>query len=219
MHFQFLIEDESSAALIKIIMQKISYGNESITFDCKSFKGIGGLPKKNTAKEIKSGKLLNDLPQYMKGFDKTFQDFPAVLFVVVDNDDRDTKAFLSELNWVAQVNNITVDHVFCIAIEEVEAWLLGDESAILKAYPSAKMQPLHAYEQDSICGTWEVLADVVYPGGISRLRRDCTTYFEIGKYKIEWAEKIGAYMDITLNKSRSFNYFITEINKRIMGSC
>lgn len=38
---------------------------------------------------------------------------------------------------------------------------------------------------------------------------------EIGKYKSEWAKKIGSYMDITKNKSPSFNHFITEINKRL----
>lgn len=43
MHFQFLIEDQSSAALIEILMQRISLVNKNITFNCKPFKGIGGL--------------------------------------------------------------------------------------------------------------------------------------------------------------------------------
>ncbi len=32
MHFQFLIEDQSSAALIEILMQRISLVNKNITF-------------------------------------------------------------------------------------------------------------------------------------------------------------------------------------------
>ena len=219
MHFQFLIEDQSGAALIEILMQRISLTNAAITYNCKPFKGLGGFTKKNTIKETKSGKLLNDLATYLRGFNKSLQCIPAVIIVVLDNDTHNTEEFLVELNRVAQLNMITVDHVFCIAVEEVEAWLLGDEVAVLAAYPSAKIQQLHTYVQDSICGTWEVLADVVYPGGVSKLKKECPTYIEIGKCKSEWAKKIGSHMDITHNNSPSFNHFITEITKRLSVVC
>ncbi len=219
MHFQFLIEDRSSAVLIEILMQKISSKNKNITFDCKSFKGLGGLTKKNSIKATKSGKLLNDLATYLRGFNKSLQDIPAAVIVVLDNDIRDTADFLADLNNVANRNSINIDHVFCIAVEEVEAWLLGDKAAIFAAYPSAKRQPLYGYRQDSICGTWEVLADVIYPGGITRLKKDCPTYFEVGKCKIEWARNIGSHMDIWNNCSPSFNYFINEIHKRLPAAC
>lgn len=215
MHFQFLIEDPSGAALIEILMQRISLINEDITYNCKPFKGLGGFTKKNTVKETKSGKLLNDLTTYLRGFNKSLQYISSVIIVVLDNDTRNTEEFLVELNRVAQQNMITVDHVFCIAVEEVEAWLLGDEAAILAAYPLAKIQQLHTYVQDSICGTWEVLADVVYPGGVSKLKKECSTYIEIGKCKSEWAQKIGSHMDIEHNNSPSFNHFMAEITKRL----
>ena len=215
MHFQFLLEDQSSSVLIEILMQKISLTNNKITFNCKSFKGLGGFTQKNTVKETKNGKLLNDLTTYLRGFNKSLQYIPAVIIVVLDNDTRNTEEFLNELNQVAIQNMIRIDHVFCIAIEEVEAWLLGDESAILAAYPTAKLQPLHTYVQDSICGTWEVLADIVYPGGVSKLKKECPTYIEIGKCKNEWAQKIGIHMDIAHNNSPSFNYFLGEIYKRL----
>ncbi|MDE7268426.1 MAG: DUF4276 family protein [Lachnospiraceae bacterium] len=200
-------------------MQRISLTNAAITYNCKPFKGLGGFTKKNTIKETKSGKLLNDLATYLRGFNKSLQCIPAVIIVVLDNDTHNTEEFLVELNRVAQLNMITVDHVFCIAVEEVEAWLLGDEVAVLAAYPSAKIQQLHTYVQDSICGTWEVLADVVYPGGVSKLKKECPTYIEIGKCKSEWAKKIGSHMDITHNNSPSFNHFITEITKRLSVVC
>ena len=214
MHFQFLIEDQSGAALIEVLMQRISLINGDITYNCKPFKGLGGFTKKNTVKETKSGKLLNDLATYLRGFNKSLQYISAVIIVVLDNDTRNTDEFLSELDRVAQQNMITVDHAFCIAIEEVEAWLLGDETAILAAYPLAKVQQLRTYVQDSICGTWEVLADVVYPGGVSKLKKECPTYIEIGKCKSEWAQKIGTHMNIEHNNSPSFKHFITEITKR-----
>lgn len=219
MHFQFMIEDQSGAALIEILMQRISLTNGDITYNCKPFKGLGGFTKKNTIKETKSGKLLNDLATYLRGFNKSLQHIPAVIIVVLDNDTRNTEEFLAELNRVAQQNMITVDHVFCIAVEEIEAWLLGDEAAILAAYPLAKVQQLHTYVQDSICGTWEVLADVVYPGGVSKLKKECPTYIEVGKCKREWAQKIGNHMDIEHNNSPSFNYFMTEITRRLSAVC
>ena len=176
MHFQYLIEDQSSAVLIDEIMIKVIEKHPNITYDCKAFKGIGGFTKKNTVKETKSGKLLNDLATYLRGFNKSLSGIPAVIVVILDNDDNDTDEFRRSLENVANQNMITMDYVFCIAVEEVEAWLLGDESAILTAYPNARMAPLYSYVQDSICGTWEVLADVVYPGGVQKIRKNKFSY-------------------------------------------
>ena len=215
MYFHFLVEDMSGATLIEILMNKIRNSRDDIQFHCHSFKGIGGLTRKNTIKETKTGKLLNDLATYLRGFNKSLQGIEAAIFIVVDNDTRDTEAFRNELKSVAEQNRITIDHVFCIAIEEMEAWLLGDAEAVKQAYPSAKLQIVQSYEQDSICGTWELLADAIYPGGLKRFRKDCPTFVEKGKYKNEWAQQIGQYMQIQKNKSPSFQYFIQEISKRL----
>ena len=171
MHFQFLIEDQSSTVLIEKIMDSIIRDDSIDTYNCKSFKGIGGFTKKNTVKETRSGKLLNDLATYMRGFQRSLQGIEASLIIVLDNDDNDLEEFKSQLESVALMNSIEMDYVFCLAIEEVEAWLLGDEAAIQKAYPKYKKNVLHDYTQDSICGTWEVLADVVYKGGIHEIKR------------------------------------------------
>ncbi len=215
MYFQFLIEDMSSAELVKILMDKISEKSQKIEYDCKYFHGLGGFTKKNTVKETKTGKLLNDLATYLKGFSKSLQNIQAAIIVVVDNDDRDTDDFQRQLREIAEQNEIKTDHVFCIAVEEVEAWLLGDEEAVKAAYPSAKLQILHNYVQDSICGTWEVLADTVYPGGLAKFRKNCPTYVDVGKYKTKWAKEIGIHMDISRNQSPSFQVFISEIQKRL----
>ncbi len=215
MHFQFLIEDQSSEELIKALMKKIIQENASVSFDSKSFRGIGGFTKRNTVKETKTGKLLNDLATYLRGFNKSLQGISATVVIVLDNDDRDTALFRSQLEQVVTENRITIDHVFCIAVEEVEAWLLGDKEALLRAYPRAKLQVLQFYTQDSICGTWELLADVVYFGGLKKLRRDLPSYREVGKIKAEWAKNIGIHMDLNHNESPSFAYFIAEIHKRI----
>lgn len=78
MHFQYLVEDQSGAALIRILMQKIVELYPNATYDCKGFRGIGGFTRKNTIKETKTGKLLNDLATYLRGFDRSLQSFPSV---------------------------------------------------------------------------------------------------------------------------------------------
>ena len=215
MHFQFLVEDASGTVLIKKIMDKITNGSSKDTYDCKTFKGIGGFTKKNTVKETHTGKLLNDLATFMRGFQSSLQGINASLFVVLDSDNKNPKEFVKELENVATKNSINMDYVFCIAIEEVEAWLLGEETAIEKAYPNYKKNVLHRYTQDSVCGTWELLADVVYKGGIRDIKKKKMSYMEIGKLKSEWAEKIGDKMTCENNKSPSFQFFYNSICNRI----
>lgn len=216
MYFQFLIEDQSGKILVDKVMGKLCAANTNVYYDSKYFHGIGGFTFKNTVKETKTGKLLNDLATYLRGFDRSLGDMgdDAAVFIVLDNDTRDTESFKKELNAVAADNNISIDHVFCIAVEEMEAWLLGDESAVKRAYPAAKINLLCEYKQDSICGTWEVLAEAVYKGGIKKFKEECPSFIETGKMKCEWAEKIGQYLDIDSNKSPSFQFFVNEIRRR-----
>lgn len=209
----FLIEDKSTETLVRIIMNRIVDQSSGLTYDCKSFRGIGGFAKKKSVSDIKTGKLLNDLRIYLKGFDNSLRNYEAAIIVVVDNDDKDPQEFRQQMQKVADEENILIDHVFCLAVEEMEAWLLGDYPALKNAYPKAKNSVFQKYEQDSICGTWELLADVIYPGGYRKL--SALPYGEIGKIKSEWAEKIGMYMDPNENRSPSFQNFMNEIKKRI----
>lgn len=75
MYFQFLIEDKSTEILVDHVMNKIKeeYLEKEIIWNIKSFGGIGHLKRKGTVLEQKTGKLLNDLPMYMRGFDKVLQ--------------------------------------------------------------------------------------------------------------------------------------------------
>lgn len=96
---------------------------------------------------------------------------------------------------------ILVNHV----MDKMQKWLLGDAEAIKKAYPNARMQCIKKYEQDAICETWEVLADMVYPKGVSKLKKKSGDgYAEIGKAKCEWADQIGRYLDLHNNQSPSY---------------
>ena len=87
----------------------------------------------------------------------------------------------------------------------MEAWLLGDRAAVKTAYPRVREQVLDDYKQDSICGTWEKLADAVFPGGCQKLRG--MGYPQVGRVKCEWADNIARYLDLECNLSRSFQVF------------
>ena len=144
MHFQYLVEDQSGAALIRILMQKIVELYPNATYDCKGFRGIGGFTRKNTIKETKTGKLLNDLATYLRGFDRSLQSFPSVIIVVLDSDDHDVQQFRSELEAVAMQNMIKIDHVFCLAVEEIEAWLdVYKRQPEPRARPNSAARPAH----------------------------------------------------------------------------
>lgn len=52
---------------------------------------------------------------------------------------------------------------------------------------------LNSYTNDDICGTWEKLADAVYPGGYQKLSK--LPYQVRGREKTTWAEKISPLMD------------------------
>ncbi|MFG9904576.1 hypothetical protein ACG3RT_00995 [Pseudomonas aeruginosa] len=205
MHIEVLVEDSSGAKLIEALMPHvIGLEGEPHTWRIHPYKGIGRIPKGLTTQADPAKRaLLNQLPRLLSGYGKT----PGIdaVVVVLDNDNRDCKGFLAELKAVLQGCNPAPTTLFRLAIEEMEAWLLGDRDALLAAYPRAKRDVLGRYAQDSICGTWELLADAVYPGGQNAVRK--LGWPLPGQIKHEWAEKIAPHMNVEANMSHSFGKF------------
>ena len=104
---------------------------------------------------------------------------------------------------------------FVFAVEEGEAWLLGDIPAVKAAYPKAKEDVLNGYQNDAICGTWELLADAVSSGGSSALRKK--GWQAVGREKSDWAEIIAPHMDVDANASSSFRYFRDKLRDLTKG--
>ena len=212
MHFDILVEDESGKYFLKEIMPRIIKDND--TFEIHGYKGIGRIPrKKKQINDVASKMLLNNLPPILNGYGKTYHGygstFRAKLIIICDLDDKHFGNFKKELEQTLSSCSYKPNTSFCIAIEELEAWLLGDKKAIKSAFPSAKFAIIDQYKNDSICGTWEILADALYNGGSVSLKKG--HYFEVGKEKIRWATSIAPHMDIDNNTSPSFNYFVNEI--------
>ena len=172
MHFEILVEDTSGKIALEYILEKILGPNgQDHTYRIISYKGVGRIPKylKGTT-DPRKRIFLDRLPKLLRGYGKSLQGFPAAVVVVVDLDHKDCLAFKQEMLDILNTCNPQPTTVFRIAIEEGEAWLLGDRNAVKTAYPRAKERVLNVYMQDSICGTWEKLADAVYPGGLQKLK-------------------------------------------------
>ena len=206
MHFEVLVEDQSGSIAVNVLQEKILGANGSPhSWKIHPFKGSGRIPedlhrKSDPAKWL----LLNRLPRRLQGYGKGLDASSAVV-VVVDLDDRDCIALKRDLLEVLDACDPRPAVLFRIAVEESEAWLLGDRAAVKAAYPRAKDSVLACYRQDAICGTWEVLADAVHAGGSATLAK--SGYPETGRAKSEWARKIAPHIDPDRNRSPSFQAF------------
>jgi len=205
MHIEVLVDDSSGGKLLAQLLPQIlgEYGDPH-TWRLKAYKGIGRIPHGLTAKADPAKRILLDqLPRLLQGYGKT----PGIdaVVVVLDTDRRDCKAFLQELKSLADNCNPAPHTLFRLAIEEIEAWYLGDRAALLSAFPRAKCDVLDRYVQDSVCGTWELLADAIHVGGAAAIKK--AGWPLPGQLKHAWAEKIVPFMDLHQNASPSFGKF------------
>ncbi|VVT28010.1 conserved hypothetical protein [Roseovarius sp. EC-HK134] len=214
MHYEILVEDQSGKRVLEEVVPKILPVN--CTFSIFHYKGIGHIPKGLQPRLDPSKRvLLNQLPRILAGYGKKFASYPdnyrACVVVICDLDNRNFKDFLAELSQILFQCNPRPMGRFCLCIEEGEAWLLGHREAVEAAYPDAKQFVLDTYVPDSICGTWEVLADAVYQGGSTALLAKGKP--EVGRMKSIWAVDIAPLLDVEENKSPSFQYFARSLQE------
>lgn len=121
-YIEILIEDKSGGILIEQIMDKYVMDKKNITYRIHSFKGIGKIPlKMNRMSQIKSKRLLTDLPMYLTGMSSYLKDMPGkkAIFVILDSDDEDCAKMKTSLIQMYQKLGIPIQVFFCIAIEEM----------------------------------------------------------------------------------------------------
>lgn len=222
MHLKIFVEDSSGELLLDILLEKIIGKNGDLcTWETHPYKGLGnripkGLkPGSDPSKRI----LLDQIPKIVNGVARSMERMGRdqyATIIITDLDRRDCREFkkelLSTLDGIYPIPRI----FFRIAIEEMEAWLLGDTEAVLTAYPGATKQKLDSYIPDSICGTWEFLAEAISEIQLSDIKK--RPYTEIGKMKAEWALEIGVHIDIERNRSPSFHMFRSLLNDIISGN-
>ena len=217
MHFEVLVEDESGCIAVGILLGKL-LGPKGLHHNWRmhAYKGMGGIPKDLRGRTDPAKRILLDrLPALLRGYGKSLDDSSAVI-VVVDLDSRNCIEFKRKLLEILESCDPRPTTLFRIAIEEIEAWLLGDRDAVMAAYPRAKRGVLDSYVQDDICGTWEVLAAAVHSGGLAQIKE--AGWPASGNAKCEWAQKIAPNMDLERNRSPSFRAFRDGV-RRLAAGC
>lgn len=212
-HLAVLAEDRSSVPLLeRIVRHVIEEKGLDCTFKIHPHRGKGYLPKDFKERpNPRAGGILNQLPAKLRAYQAVFDRHELMVAVVFDADNDDVGELYGRC--VSVFRQEAPDLIYCIAIavEEFEAWLLGDFTAILKAYPNADREEYEKYKQDSICGTWEHLARVIH--GKSARSLIAADYPAVGISKIEWSRRISPYMDLDNNRSPSFNTFVNHLRR------
>ncbi|MGL6226932.1 MAG: DUF4276 family protein [Thermoguttaceae bacterium] len=215
MHFEILVEGTSDKTALWPLMKRIlgEYGQPH-TWKIHPHGGKGAIPTDASQRPNPNDKtLLHNLCSKLKAYGESNAPNLAVIVLVDLDDVDDCKAFKQTLLSLLDLCVLAPTCLFRIAVEEMEAWYLGDRAAILRAYPRAKITVLDGYMQDDICGTWEKLADAVYPGGCKALTANGRRAYSCLKEKRVWAAKIPPEMDVENNLSPSFQCFRDGIRK------
>ena len=207
MRVEILSEDRSGGVVLQRLTNCIL---KQYTQDFESYlrphRGCGYWPDHPDEKpEPLAAGLLELLPAKLRAYDKVYAGTDIIVIVCIDSDDHDPEELMSRLKDTCRRYARDLSTVIAISVEEMESWILADKNAILLAYPEADLQRLSEYEQDSICGTWEVLCDVLLREQSHRIKK--IGYPAIGQYKATWAEKISKYMLPGTNVSPSFKKF------------
>jgi len=158
--------------------------------------------------------LLRKLPSKLRGM-QGMVSYGWRFMVLIDQDKDDCHILKQELERIAQnaglrtISSPSADGQFQvvnrIVIEELESWFMGDPQAVCMAYPRVNnriFQQQRFANPDAIRGgTCEALERILRRAG----------YFRAGLAKREAARSISQYMDVTVNRSHSFNCFIRGI--------
>jgi hypothetical protein len=161
-------------------------------------RGKGRLPGEPSSRpDPRRDGLLDQLPAKLRAYGRVLDPETDRILVFLDLDDDDCGELKQRLLRVLDACNPRPLVLFRIAIEETEAFYLGDPQAIKKAFPQANLRKLKSYVQDGIGNTWEFFRDVV--GARS-------------EDKVRWAELMAPHLGIVwrgkrANPSPSFQQF------------
>ena len=139
MHFEFLVEGQCELTALSIWMPKIigEYKNPH-TWKIHKHRGLGKLMEDMSAKPNPADNtLLHNLPSKLRAYGASNKTDLVVVTLVDLDDHSDCREFKRQLLSTLQTCNTQPQAMFRIAIEELEAWFLGDPQAVFQAYPDA----------------------------------------------------------------------------------
>lgn len=195
MKLHILVEGPAEAALLRGWLRRFLPGH---TASIIQHRGKGRLPANPaTHPDPRREGLLDQLPAKLRAYGRSLDPATDRLLVLMDLDQDDCSELKGRLLRTLETCDPRPVALFRIAIEETEAFYLGDPEAIRRAFPKARLSRLKSYQQDSICGTWELFQEVIQ----ERLED-----------KVGWAEKMGEHLGTAwqgngANHSPSFRQF------------
>lgn len=197
MHLELLLEEPSAEACLQELMPKLLRPGTS--WRAVVFQG--------------KADLLANLGPRLRGYRYWLQDDWRIV-VLVDEDRLECRRLKAKLEDIATAAGLMTKTragggafsvLNRIAVEELEAWFLGDPQALITAYPRV---PAHLASKaqyrnpDAVAGgTWEALERVLQRAG----------YYRGGIPKIEVARRIARHMEVSRNVSASFRCFAAGI--------
>ena len=152
-------------------------------------QGKGALPANLGAPpDPKRRGLLDQLPAKLRGFANAMTSANDGVVIMVDADDDDVATLERSIVEAARTVAPQLGVIVQVAVEETEAFYLGDLKALARAFQDADLELANAYEPDSICGTWELFGRIIGDGGGN---------------KVAWAETMGPLVTTVSGRSRS----------------
>lgn len=196
MHIHVLVEGPSEQALLDPFLRRFQPAHSHTVH---VHQGKGKLPSNFAATpDPKHRGLLDQLPAKLRAYGRTLNPALERVLVLVDADQEDCEELKKRLLALEASCDPAPTVLFRIAVEETEAFYLGDKKAVSKAFGVFKNGPYNHYVQDSVCGTWEVFQTVI-----------AAPY----EAKVHWAATIAPYLSTAtsgkqLNRSPSFVHFL-----------
>lgn len=209
MHFEILVEGQTELTTLSILLPKIiGEYNKPHTWKIHKHQGVGRLPDDfNASPRVQDRSLLHNFPSKLKAYSKSMTDKEMVILLLDLDEKEDCIAYKKQILSVLETCDKRPKLLVRFAIEELESWFLGDIEALRKSFSKPKLHLLKNYQQDSVCGTWELLADIVHIGGYAQLKEYGKRSRRILEEKRIWATKIAPNMNVEKNASYSFNCF------------
>lgn len=194
MHIEVLVEEPSCEAALERLLPKLV--GPSVTWAIHAHQG--------------KPDLLGKLEGRLRGYAAWMPDDYRIV-VLVDRDSEDCHELKRRLEEAAERAGLSgaapVRLKNRIAIEELEAWFLGDVEALRAVFPKvpASLGRQEAFrDPDAVRGgTAERLEQVLQQAG----------YMQGGLQKIRLAREVSAHMDPDRNRSRSFAVFCRAIRE------
>lgn len=151
-------------------------------------QGKGRLPKPQERVDATRRGLLCQLPQKLRAFAASLDPATDRVLVLVDADRDDCRALRRDLEEVLRSIAAPPTVLFRVAVEELEAFYLGDLAALRRAFPAHDAELARKFRPDSVCGTAEYFGRVIGDGGLN---------------KVSWAEAMGPRLTTSAPRSRS----------------